>query len=237
MIPSDVRPQYVGGADPRHFYPKHYLDEDCPLLGRAWLSCADLYGKGYSEAPRTTYDWSLFVTQLALLLQYVGWYEAHIVGFSMGGGIAVAFTAALPHLVSGKLILIASAGLLEFQRGRKQKYSTHTPAHKEFRDLQANYLPGYKRVMQSCYQDGPVRGLETAFDQIATLAVGTARRRVQVLIMHGTEDESVPVGEADKIQGRIPQAEVIKVEGASHDLVLKEEHWQFIAENMVRFLG
>ncbi|KAI9063016.1 alpha/beta-hydrolase [Trametes sanguinea] len=176
----------------------------------------DLYGKGYSEAPHTTYDWSLFVTQLALLLQYVGWDEAHIVGFSMGGGIAVAFTAALPHLVSGKLVLIASAGLLEFQRGRKK----------------ANYLPGYKRVMQSCYQDGPVRGLEAAVDRVATLAVGNAQRRVQ-----GTEDESVPVGEADKIRGRIPQAEVIKVEGASHDLVLKEDHWQFIAENLVRFLG
>ena len=43
----------------------------------------DLYGKGYSEAPHTTYDANLFVTQLALLLQYVRWDAAHIVGFSM----------------------------------------------------------------------------------------------------------------------------------------------------------
>ncbi|KAL7285274.1 hypothetical protein ACG7TL_000368 [Trametes sanguinea] len=186
----------------------------------------DLYGKGYSEAPHTTYDWSLFVTQLALLLQYVYWDETHVVGFSMGGGIAAAFTAALPHLVSGKVVLIASAGLLEFQRGRKK-----------FRDLQASYLPGYKRVMQSCYQDGPVRGLEAAFDRMATLAVGTARQRVQVLIIHGTQDESVPVGEVSKIQDRIPQAEAIRLEGATHDLVLEEEHWRFVAESLVRFLG
>ena len=43
----------------------------------------DLYGKGYSEAPATTYDPYFFATQLALLLQYVHWDCAHIVGFSM----------------------------------------------------------------------------------------------------------------------------------------------------------
>ena len=43
----------------------------------------DLYGKGYSEAPKTVYDAALFVTQLALLLQFVRWNSAHIVGYSM----------------------------------------------------------------------------------------------------------------------------------------------------------
>lgn len=44
---------------------------------------ADLYGKGYSEAPRTTYDPNLFITQVAMLLQFVDWKKAAIVGFSM----------------------------------------------------------------------------------------------------------------------------------------------------------
>ena len=43
----------------------------------------DLYGKGYSEAPHVPSDGTLFVTQLALLMQYVRWETAHIVGFSM----------------------------------------------------------------------------------------------------------------------------------------------------------
>ena len=43
----------------------------------------DLYGKGYSEAPHVPSDATLFVTQLALLMQYVRWEEAYIVGFSM----------------------------------------------------------------------------------------------------------------------------------------------------------
>ena len=44
---------------------------------------ADLYGKGYSQAPQTAYDANLFITQLALLMQYVKWERANIVGFSM----------------------------------------------------------------------------------------------------------------------------------------------------------
>lgn len=43
----------------------------------------DLYGKGYSEAPTLPYDANLFTIQLALLMQYVRWDAATIVGFSM----------------------------------------------------------------------------------------------------------------------------------------------------------
>ncbi|KAJ7458222.1 Alpha/Beta hydrolase protein [Mycena latifolia] len=73
----------------------------------------DLYGRGYSDAPSTTYDAQLYVTQLALLLQHVGWAHARMVGVSMGGGIAAAFVAMFPDLVEDEVVLIASAGLLE----------------------------------------------------------------------------------------------------------------------------
>ena len=33
----------------------------------------DLYGRGYSDAPATTYDAALYATQLALLMQHVKW--------------------------------------------------------------------------------------------------------------------------------------------------------------------
>lgn len=43
----------------------------------------DLYGRGYSDAPQTTYDSNLYITQLALLMQHVRWDNAHMVGVSM----------------------------------------------------------------------------------------------------------------------------------------------------------
>jgi len=43
----------------------------------------DLYGRGYSDAPQTTYDTNLYTNQLALLMQYLKWEKANIVGVSM----------------------------------------------------------------------------------------------------------------------------------------------------------
>lgn len=50
----------------------------------------DLYGRGYSDAPQTTYDSTLYATQLALLMQHVGWDRAGVVGVSMVSPFRVA---------------------------------------------------------------------------------------------------------------------------------------------------
>lgn len=56
---------------------------DIAIIGLLKTLFPDLYGKGYSEAPQIKYTPALFVTQLALLMQYIRWDSAHIVGFSM----------------------------------------------------------------------------------------------------------------------------------------------------------
>ncbi|CAK5276984.1 unnamed protein product [Mycena citricolor] len=74
----------------------------------------DLYGRGYSDAPRgIDYDTQLYVTQLALLLQHVGWTKTRIAGISMGGAIAAAFVDMFPALVERDVVLIAAAGILQ----------------------------------------------------------------------------------------------------------------------------
>ncbi|KAI0724500.1 alpha/beta-hydrolase [Cerioporus squamosus] len=197
----------------------------------------DLYGKGYSEAPHVSSDAILFVTQLALLMQYVRWDAAHIVGFSMGGGVAAAFTASLPHLVAGKTTLIASAGLIETVPSPTIVSSKIALLqYRELRELQSSELPGYKRSLTSCFTDGPIRGLQSTFDKLADLSVGPASKPLQVLVIHGTDDEIVPYEEANKIKARVPQANVITVKGAGHDLVLRDEHWKIVADAIVHFL-
>ncbi|KAJ6556291.1 Alpha/Beta hydrolase protein [Mycena capillaripes] len=74
----------------------------------------DLYGRGYSAAPvAVPYDAQLYVTQLALLLQHVGWTRTRLAGVSMGGAIAAAFVASFPGLVERDVVLVACAGLVE----------------------------------------------------------------------------------------------------------------------------
>jgi hypothetical protein len=92
-----------GCLDSRSFYSCHRLERCRPRSGGPWLSRStlrylhtatnlnvniliypkDLYGRGYSEAPQTTYDTSLYTSQLAHLMQYIRWEKANIVGVSM----------------------------------------------------------------------------------------------------------------------------------------------------------
>jgi pimeloyl-ACP methyl ester carboxylesterase len=73
----------------------------------------DLYGRGYSDAPQTTYDAPLYAIQLALLMQHVRWDSARLVGLSMGGSIVAYFTSTFPWLVENRVALLASTGLVE----------------------------------------------------------------------------------------------------------------------------
>ncbi|KAI8635406.1 alpha/beta-hydrolase [Xylariaceae sp. FL1651] len=77
----------------------------------------DLFGRGYSDAPDDlTYDLRLYVTQLLLVLasSKISWTAApgfHLVGYSLGGGLCVAFTRYFPHLLRS-LALVAPCGLI-----------------------------------------------------------------------------------------------------------------------------
>ncbi|GAW23148.1 hypothetical protein ANO14919_126980 [Xylariales sp. No.14919] len=77
----------------------------------------DLFGRGYSDAPNDlAYDTRLFVTQFLLVLASSGvsWTTApgfHLVGYSLGGGLSVAFTRYFPHLVRS-LSLVTPGGLI-----------------------------------------------------------------------------------------------------------------------------
>ncbi|KAK8873694.1 hypothetical protein PGQ11_004208 [Apiospora arundinis] len=75
----------------------------------------DYFGRGYSDAPADVeYGARLYVTQILLVLassQLGGWERFHLVGYSLGGCLAVVFARHFPHLVES-LTLIAGAGLI-----------------------------------------------------------------------------------------------------------------------------
>ncbi|TFK73556.1 alpha/beta-hydrolase [Pluteus cervinus] len=220
----------------------------------------DLYGRGYSDAPQTTYDANLYVTQLALLMQYLKWDRALITGVSMGGGIAAAFTGSFPHLVEDQIVLIASAGLIEtndLPRTAKfmssplvqtvaasapvRKYlqglinSTHH-AEKDQLDpiivrMQSAHLPGYNAALSSSLRDGPIRG------QAAALS-STGFKNRKVLLIHGTKDQTVFYKYASKILETLPpetqtQSQLVTVEDGGHDLTIT--HSDLIVQNLLAF--
>lgn len=77
----------------------------------------DFFGRGYSDAPTDVpYDIRLYTTQILLVLAsssvpWTGDNGFHLVGYSLGGGLAVPFAKYFPHMVKS-LVLIAGGGLI-----------------------------------------------------------------------------------------------------------------------------
>ncbi|TFK32664.1 Alpha/Beta hydrolase protein [Crucibulum laeve] len=217
----------------------------------------DLYGRGYSDAPQTTYDAALYTTQLALLMQHLRWDRASVVGVSMGGAIAASFTASFPHLVDDNVVFIASAGLMktsDISRTAKfmsapivQTLAASVPFRvqdkqvpldiKKKKDdpiteivrLQSALLPGYNAALSSSLRDGPIRGQKASFE-----SEGFIGKRV--LIIHGTEDPTVPARYAPLIHATLPpstrgDARVVMIPGGLHDITVSH------ASDVVREIG
>lgn len=219
----------------------------------------DLYGRGYSDAPKVTYDVSLYTSQLALLMQHINWGSAHIVGLSMGGGIGATFALHFPQLVNDKIALIASAGIMEssdisqtakimssplvqtitslppfryymLRLANASNASERGPIDpiQQIVRLQSAHLPYFNAAVASSLRDGPVRGQEYAFK-----ALGNSTR--QVLLIHGTADQTVPYNYASKIQGLVPHLKLETIKDGGHDLTIT--HAREVSDLLLRFLS
>jgi len=80
----------------------------------------DLYGRGFSDAPDAVYNVKLFVSQLAELLYKIDISDKpfHLLGISMGGGIASTFAVTFPEKIK-TLTLVAPVGLMELPLSAK----------------------------------------------------------------------------------------------------------------------
>jgi pimeloyl-ACP methyl ester carboxylesterase len=77
------------------------------------LLALDFAGHGFSShRPATSrYYFTDNLFDLDLALQQLGWDQCHIIGHSMGAGVASCFAAALPEMVS-RLVLLDAIGVL-----------------------------------------------------------------------------------------------------------------------------
>lgn len=219
----------------------------------------DLYGRGYSDAPQVTYDTTLYTTQLALLMQHVKWDNAFIVGLSMGGGVATAFSAHFPHLVNGKVALIASAGIIESGDISRTAKFMSTPLVQTVSALPPfqhymRLLANTSKLSEPC-ETNPIQEivrLQTAHLPHYNAAVASslrdgpirglhfafqslARSSNQVLLIHGTADKTVPYKYASKMRTLVPQANLVTISDGGHDITTT--HASEVNELLLHFLA
>lgn len=214
--------------------PYYVWDYNFPALVEAGFRVLryDHYGRGFSDRPRVTYDVNLYTTQLLEIMDKAGLQKAHLVGVSMGGAIAACFTDRFSERVD-KLVLTAPAGvplgqpfsqklirfplvgelvfglfgnailLRRFQNGEEYA-EEHRQAY-----LHQLTIRGYKRSLLSTFRGDMLTPKLDVYERL-----GKQDRRV--LLIWGTEDDTVPYRHHDELLKRLPDVEFYPMQGEGH---------------------
>ncbi|MEN8375444.1 MAG: alpha/beta hydrolase [Gemmatimonadota bacterium] len=232
--------------------PAYVWDATVPALAEAGLRVIryDVYGRGYSDRPRRSYDRNLFERQLVGLLEALGVERpADLVGLSMGGAIAAAVTDRYPHLVR-RLVLIdpyaqrSPIGPLAIRGVGELLATTHfvprlvRRQHRDVRDT-----PWYPRWVEAYREQVGYRGfrralLGTARDFIdrdpRPLFEAAAARGKPTLLIWGEHDPTVPLAASVWLR-ELLEPEFLLVRGAGH--VPHAQRPDVVNPVVVRFLA
>jgi pimeloyl-ACP methyl ester carboxylesterase len=196
----------------------------------------DLFGRGFSDRPRVKYNIDLFVNQLKGLLDALNFRSVNLIGLSMGGAIASAFTVNYPERVH-KLILIDPIGTqpmplswmykaailpgiselvlgLAGTEGMVQGIASDffDPEHvKMFQDqyrVQMQYR-GFKRAILSTLRNKTVDGFPEVYQRLGKLDM-------PILLFWGRNDQTLPLGQSRDILSLVPRAEFHIIENCGH---------------------
>lgn len=187
----------------------------------------DLFGRGYSDRPNVVYNQALFNRQLSeLLTALMPGATVNLVGLSMGGGIAVNFTAHYPERVrklalidpsgmpmrlpmAGRLLYIPLLGEWLIDRFGENLIIMGMARDVYARDKAPELAPryreqmryhGFKRAILSTWRRGQIFAMTDVYE-----AVG--RQNHPVLLLWGRGDRTVPFTVSEKVRQVIPQAE------------------------------
>ncbi|MCL4530297.1 MAG: alpha/beta hydrolase [Chloroflexi bacterium] len=196
----------------------------------------DLFGRGFSDRPRTKYNLDLFIRQLHELLDKLGIQQVFVIGLSMGGAISSGFAVKYPERVL-KLALIDPIGtqpmplswiykaailpgvselILELAGTEKMVKAVASdffdPAHVEM--FQKQYRPqmqyrGFKRAILSTLRNKTVNGFPEIYNQLGKLTM-------PVLLFWGRRDQTVPFEQSKSILAAVPRTEFHAIEDTGH---------------------
>jgi pimeloyl-ACP methyl ester carboxylesterase len=192
-----------------------------PVLGRALRVIAyDFRGNGSSDEPPGPVTMATFVEDTVALLDALGIERAHVYGQSFGGMVAQEMALTTRGRVRTLILGCTNAGPRHAVRSKSSK----VPKGQPWRSM---YAPGFPDrhpehvaedlrigAAQPSHPEGGRRQWEAmqGFDSYERLP-GV---RVPTLILHGSEDQAISPENARVLAERIPDAELVLLEGAGH---------------------
>ena len=211
-----------------HGYPldHHLWDEVLPLLeGTFDIMLPDLRGFGESTTVDSTSSMDEYASDIAGLLDQLNIQKTAIVGHSMGGYVALAFTRLYPDRVSG-LGLVSSQVLSDPPDRKEGRYksaadvaengigsvvATMTPKFTADERLQSFARASMERQQPAAYI-GALKAMAERLDSTSLLS----SLKVPVVIIHGNSDALIPADRAREVKTALPEAYLVEISGAGH---------------------
>ncbi len=213
----------------------------------------DMYGRGYSDRPKVTYNRVLYQRQLRELVDELELAKKFdLVGFSFGGATSVNFTAQNSTSVQ-KLVLISpvvnnfkvppifripivgdfvarvfGVKMITTRFVSSRKNDPEAGKYIELFKEQTTYK-GFQQSMLSLIRNDALVGDYTA----AYKTVGSQKR--DVLLIWGTEDTEITKQMISRIPSLIPHLEYRPVEGVSHSILFQKP--DAVSNVMIQFLN
>ncbi|KAJ9533753.1 hypothetical protein QJQ45_026784 [Haematococcus lacustris] len=150
----------------------------------------DNRGIGFSSIPsdKSQYSTSVMAQDVLLVMDHLGWSQAHVAGFSMGGMIATKLAAAAPHRVSSLSILSVTGGGMEIlpRCWRGWKYAlkglmAKTPHERALVDLKLHFSKRTLKLLVSGQQAAAQAAVKHKRQQSGRDEPSSGRRLRQVL--------------------------------------------------------
>ena len=191
----------------------------------------DLRGYGESTVVPGKTPITTFAEDIVGLLDRLGLERVVVAGLSMGGQIVMEVLRLIPHRVAGLVLAdtTARAETAEGWRGRNEmadrllREGMGPYAEEVLSKMVAPYnvaaLPEVAghvmRMMRSTDPEGAAAALRGRAERPDYLDV-LASAAVPALVVVGRDDEFTPIEEAELMRDRLPDAELVVIEGTAH---------------------
>ena len=222
-----------------------------PALARSFRTIVfDTRGTGRTPAPREPYGIGELASDAAAVL---AGRRAHVLGFSMGGYVALTLALRQPQLVRSLVLAGTGAGGPDRVPRPPEVRAAFEAAFRrppdEYGRLTTPYTlaPGWPEANRQRYEEILAARLErpTPYETIAAHAAACYRfygeglevERIDVpaLVVHGDADRIGPVENGRLLAVRLKRAEYVELPGRGHNLMLEDP--QAFARAVLGFLA
>lgn len=194
------------------------------LATRFRVLAPDMVGFGFTERPADVqYNMENWVSHIIGFMDALGIEQAHLVGNSFGGGLALALAIRAPQRVN-RLVLMGSAGVSFPITDGLDRVWGYTPSLANMRSLldvfafnrsllnedlarmryEASIRPGFQEAFSRMFPAPRQRGV----DGLASPESAIRALPHQTMIVHGREDKVIPLSSSYKLFDLIPRAQL-----------------------------